>query len=150
MEAISRGGWKTSSLRILLVDDNPEFLESAARSLAAEPHVQIVGRARSGCEALEQVTRLQPDLVLMDWAMPEMDGLEATQRIKAQPGAPRVVMLTMHDDPAYRIAATEARADGFVCKSEFSEKLLPLIRTFYPQRIPLQLRLVAWLAEQVV
>jgi DNA-binding NarL/FixJ family response regulator len=87
------------------VDDSPEFLELVARCLAVAPHIEIVGRTRSGREALEQVARLQPDLVLMDLAMPGMNGLEATQRIKAQPGAPRVVMLTMYDDPAYRAAA---------------------------------------------
>ncbi len=88
---------KLPSLRILLVDDNAQFLEVAARTLATVPAIEIVGRALSGRDALEQVTQLQPDLVLMDVAMPNMNGLEATRHIKAQPGAPRVVMLTLHD-----------------------------------------------------
>ena len=119
------------TIRTLLVDDSPEFLESAARCLAVAPQIEIVGRARSGHEALEQVARLQSDLVLMDLAMPGMSGLEATQRIKAQPGAPRVIILTLYDDDSYRAAAAEASADGFVAKSNFSEQLLPLIYALY-------------------
>src|SRR5258707_7117449 len=100
--------------RVLLVDDSPEFLESAVNFLAADPAIEVVGRAFSGRGAMEQLPVLKPDLVLMDVSMPEMNGLEATRRIKAQDEELRVILLTLHDNPEYRAAARAAKADGFV------------------------------------
>jgi DNA-binding NarL/FixJ family response regulator len=121
-------------LRILLVDDNAQFLDSAARALAAVPAIEIVGRALSGREALEQVMQLQPDLVLMDVAMPNMNGLEATRHIKAQPDAPRVVMLTLYDGPEYRAAAAAVGADDLISKAEFDTQVLPLISALHNEK----------------
>jgi DNA-binding NarL/FixJ family response regulator len=118
-------------VHVLLVDDNPEFLETAARFLSVGAHIEIVGRALSGRDALEQVALLHPDLVLMDLVMPEMNGLETTRHIKAQPGAPRVVILTLRDNPEYRVVAEAVGADGFVAKSEFGTQLLPLIHKLF-------------------
>lgn len=118
-------------IRILLVDDNPEFLESAAGYLATQPDLSVVGRAQSAQAALEMIAALQPDLVLMDIAMPGINGLEATRQIKARPSAPRVIILTLHDNPEYRRAAADAQADGFVAKSEFGTRLLPTIRALF-------------------
>jgi len=120
-------------LRVLLVDDSPEFLESAAYFLSLQPSVKVVGRALSGPDALEMASRLRPDLVLMDWAMPEMTGLEAARRLKAQPGAPRVVILTLHDNPQYRAAAQAAGADGFISKADFGAQLPPLIHRLFAE-----------------
>jgi len=116
------------SIRILLVDDSAEFLESVSRFLAADSHITIAGCAFSGQEALEQVRELAPDLVLMDLAMPGIGGLEATQSIKAQEAAPYVIIVTMYDDPEYQTAAERAGADGLVSKSELGTKLRPLIQ----------------------
>ena len=121
-------------LRILLVDDSIQFLDVAARTLALVPSIEIVGRAYSGHEALEQVTQLQPDLVLMDLAMPNMNGLEATRRLKAQTDAPHVVILTLHDSPEYRAAAEAVGADNFVSKTEFNTQVLPLIDTLRDEK----------------
>ena len=121
-------------LRILLVDDNAQFLDVAARTLAAVPAIEIVGRALSGRDALEQVTQLQPDLVLMDVAMPNMNGLEATRHIKARPDAPRVVMLTLYDAPEYRAAAEAVGADDFISKAEFDAQVLPLIHALRDEK----------------
>lgn len=120
-----------SPVRILLVDDSLAFLESATRFLQGDERTEIIGRVLSGREALEQVTQLHPDLVLMDLAMPGMSGLEATSLIKASPNAPCVVILTLNDSNEYRKAATAAGADGFVTKSEFGTELLPLIETLF-------------------
>jgi DNA-binding NarL/FixJ family response regulator len=116
-----------SSIRILLVDDNPEFLSAASHFLTTDPEIEIVGFANSGRSALEQVKRLEPDVVLMDLAMPDMNGLEATSRIKAQAKAPYVVILTLYDNQEYRAQAMAANANGFIAKSDFGTQLLPLI-----------------------
>lgn len=83
--------------------------------------------ASSGAEALARVPALQPDLVLVDIAMPEMDGFELARRLKSQGIPPRVVMVTIHDDASYRAAAGEAGADGFICKSDFTLQFLALL-----------------------
>ncbi len=116
------------SIRILLVDDSVEFLESVTRFLSVDPHIVIAGCAFSGQEALERAEELAPDLVLMDLAMPGIDGLEATRRIKARDLAPYVIIVTLYDDPEYRVAAQEVGADGLVSKSELGTQLRPLIQ----------------------
>jgi DNA-binding NarL/FixJ family response regulator len=118
-------------IRILLVDDNPEFLEAAKRFIKSEKQIKIIGTALSGQEAIEKVKELNPDLVLMDLAMPDMNGLEATRQIKKQSSAPHVVILTLHDTPEYREASEAVGADGFVPKSDFGVQLLPLVKVLF-------------------
>ena len=125
---------ETSALRILLVDDSPTFLYAVTRALALDPRIDIVGKAASGHEALALVPLVQPDLVLMDVAMPGMNGFEATRRIKAQPNPPQVIVLTSHDLTHYRTAAEAAGADSFVSKADFGTQLLPLIDTVLAER----------------
>jgi DNA-binding NarL/FixJ family response regulator len=116
-----------SPIRVLLIDDNPRFIAAASHFLATVPNVAVVGCALSGQEGLTQVTDLQPDLVLMDVAMPTLSGLEVTRQLKAQPNSPCVIILTMHDSREYRAAAEIVGADGFITKSEFGAQLLGLI-----------------------
>lgn len=118
-------------IRVLLVDDNVEFLESAAHFLAATTETVVIGCARSGREAIRRLDELHPDLILMDLVMPGMDGLEATRCIKARPAAPRVVILTLFNGAEYRTAVLDAHADGVLAKSEFGSRLLPLIHNLF-------------------
>jgi DNA-binding NarL/FixJ family response regulator len=106
-------------------------MAAAAHFLTTVPGVAVVGCASSGLEGLTQVVNLQPDLVFIDVAMPGMSGLEATRYIKAQPNAPQVIILTMHDSPEYRAAAEIAGADGFITKSDFGARLPALIQTLF-------------------
>lgn len=105
-------------MRILLVDDSPIFLAVIGELLNLEPGMEVVGQARSGLEALDQAALLHPDLVLMDLAMPGMDGLEATRLIKARPNPPRIIILTLDDGAQYRYAAAQSNADGCLSKAE--------------------------------
>lgn len=118
-----------SPLRTFLVDDSLPFLESATRFLSGETGLEIIGRALSGREAIEQIPLLYPDLVLMDLIMPGMNGLEATRQIKQQANAPYIIILTLNDSNEYQMAARAVGADGFVSKSEFSTALISLIST---------------------
>jgi DNA-binding NarL/FixJ family response regulator len=120
-----------SSIRVLLIDDNPKFIAAAAHFLATVPGVTVVGCALSGQEGLAQIANLQPDLVLIDVAMPKLSGLEATRQIKAQPNSPCVVILTMHDSREYRAAAEIVGAEGFITKSEFGDQLPTMIYTLF-------------------
>lgn len=120
-------------LRVLVVDDSLIFLDRAARFLSSDPRVQVVAQASSATQALELMDKLQPNLVLMDLKMPGMNGLEATRRIKALPSAPQVIIATMYNDRAYRVAAQDVGADGFISKMDFSADLRFLINRLYPE-----------------
>lgn len=122
-----------ASIRTLLVDDSQEFLRAASQFLSVDPNIEIVGKCLSTREALEQLEKLNPDLILMDLAMPDMNGLEATQYIKDQSQPPRVIILTMHDNPEYRQASQAVQADGFVAKSDFGVKLMPIIGEIFKE-----------------
>lgn len=114
-------------IRVFMVDDNPRFLKVVSQFLATDPQLKVVGMALSGHEAPEQIAVLQPDLVLMDVALPDINGLELTRHLKKQSEPLRIVILTSHDDPEYRLAAQQVRADGFVAKADLVEQLRPLI-----------------------
>jgi DNA-binding NarL/FixJ family response regulator len=122
------------ALRILLVDDSSIFLESLDAFLATESSVAIVGHARSGHAAQEQVRQVQPDLVLIDLRMPHMNGLEVTRQIKAGSAAPYVIMLTLYDTAEYRAAAAAVGADTYLTKGELRTQLLPLLARLSAER----------------
>lgn len=120
-----------TQIRVLLVDDSAEFLQAAAHFLNSDPCIRVIGSFQAAEEALKFLPNLEPDLVLMDLAMPGMNGLEATRLLKEQEAPPVVILLTMYDLEEYRSAAPQARADGFVTKSDFGVDLLPLIHTIF-------------------
>ncbi len=122
-------------VRTLMVDDHAMFLDELAHLLAETSETDVVGRAASGEDALEQVARLHPDLVLMDLTMPGMGGLEATRRLKSDVGAPRVIVLSLHEDPMYRRAALEVGANGFVTKSKLGTALMPMIHSLFQEAV---------------
>jgi DNA-binding NarL/FixJ family response regulator len=121
-------------IRVLLVDDSPLFLTTAARLLAGESRVRIVGQVLSGQAALDQVGRLGCDLVLLDFAMPDMNGLEVGRRLKELPVPPRVVLLSLNDGVEYREAAATC-ADAFLDKSRAATQLLPLILSLFTDTV---------------
>jgi DNA-binding NarL/FixJ family response regulator len=121
-----------SGLKILLADDHREFLEVASRFLADHRGIDVVGSARSGKEAVQMAKDLSPDLVLMDLSMPDLNGLEATRRIKALKPPPMVVMLTLYDAPEIQSCARAAGADHFITKSDFGDSLPPLLVRLFP------------------
>lgn len=123
-----------ANIRILLVDDYPYFHQAVIRLLRTEPQFEVVGSAGSGEDALEQVSLLLPDVVLLDFTLPGMNGLETLSRIKARPNAPYVIIATLHDCREYREAVEAAGGDGFITKSEFGSGILPLMETLLSER----------------
>ena len=123
---------KRGNLNILLVDDNQDFLNATKRFLRTMPGLKLVGEATSGEQALELSATLLPDLVLMDFALPGMNGLAATLLIKQQPNAPKVIMLTLHTHSALRALANEAGADGFLQKEDLVVELPRLLASLFP------------------
>ncbi len=117
-----------STIRLLLVDDH-QIVRAGLRMLfSAEPEVEIVGEASSGEEAVVMAEALQPDVVLMDVAMPGIGGVEATRRIKAAQPQVAVLALTMHEDEEYFFEMLGAGASGYVPKRAAPDDLMSAIR----------------------
>ncbi|MBI3954344.1 MAG: response regulator transcription factor [Chloroflexi bacterium] len=114
--------------RVLLVDDHAVFRMGVRALLQGQESFDVVGEAASGHEALAEAKRLQPDIVLMDITLPDMNGLEAMVQIKAGVPATRVVILTMHEDKDYFFRALQAGASGYVVKGGDSENVLAALR----------------------
>jgi len=96
--------------------------------LELEPDITIVGEAQDGAAAIRAAAELNPDVLVMDYEMPQMNGVEATRRLNAAGSDVRVVMLSIHDTTAVRRAAAGAGVRSFVAKHEPSERLLAAIR----------------------
>lgn len=121
---------RPGSIRLVVVDDQPLLRTGFRMILAAERDMTVVGEAGDGVEAVREVSRLQPDVVLMDIRMPNMDGVEATRRITAAAGldGPRVLILTTFNLDEYVLAAIRAGASGFLLKDVPPEALAAAIR----------------------
>jgi NarL family two-component system response regulator LiaR len=117
-----------SVIRVLLADDHALVREGTRRLLEAESDVQVVAEAASGEEAVEAAQRLQPDIAIMDIAMPGMGGIEATRRIKAHCPKTAVLVLSAYDDEQYLIALLEVGAAGFLLKNVHGPELVNAIR----------------------
>ncbi len=112
----------------MLVDDSATFLKASEGLLTSWPGIELVASTLSGRDAVELISSLRPDLVLVDLKMPGMDGLATTKEIKRGTDAPLVFIMTLHDEPGFREAAIAHGADAFICKSDFHALLLPLIK----------------------
>jgi DNA-binding NarL/FixJ family response regulator len=114
-------------VRVLIADDHRLFAEALRAILGAEPSVDVVGLAASGVDAVRQSAELEPDVVLMDISMPDLDGLEATRRILAERPETRVLMVTGSDARQDVDAARLAGAAGYVTKDRIAAELIRAI-----------------------
>jgi two-component system, NarL family, response regulator NreC len=115
-------------IRILLVDDHTMVRQGFRMILAAQPDMEIIGEAGNGREAVELCGQLEPDVVVMDVAMPELNGIEATRRITAASDRTRVLALSMYKDSVYVREILRAGARGFLLKDAIDRDLLAAVR----------------------
>lgn len=107
---------KVMPVRVLVVDDHPAFRRALSSALSMVEDIEVAGEAGGGVAACEEAARLQPDAIVMDLSMPDLDGIGAMRRIHAShPGVP-VVILTAHADEGVEREAREAGARGFLAK----------------------------------
>jgi two-component system, NarL family, response regulator NreC len=114
--------------RILLADDHAVVRQGFKMLLSAQPDMEIVGEAANGREAVETAETLRPDIVVMDVAMPELNGIEATRRLAASAPHTRVIALSMHKDSVYVREILRAGARGYLLKDSGAEDLVSAIR----------------------
>jgi two-component system response regulator NreC len=116
-----------SLLRILVVDDHTAFRRALTSALRLVKDIEVAAEAGGGVEAAERAVAADPDLVLMDLSMPDLDGIEAMRRIhESKPDLP-VVILTAHADPGVEKEAREAGASGFLAKGTALEELVVVL-----------------------
>ncbi|MBI3921333.1 MAG: response regulator transcription factor [Armatimonadetes bacterium] len=115
-------------ISVLLVDDSSAFLRIAERFLNESSEVRVVGVALGGLHALPLARDLQPDAIVVDLQMPDLNGLELIPLLRTALPEARIIALTFHDDSLYRNAALRAGADDFVAKGNMGNDLLPAIR----------------------
>ena len=111
-------------VRVLLVDDHPVVRAGLKALLESTEQVEVVGEATSGDEAVEKARTLEPDIVIMDLAMPGMDGVHATRRITELGLEAKVLVVTIHDEDEYLVSALNAGAAGFLNKSAADTDLI--------------------------
>lgn len=113
--------------RVLLVDDHQVLRRGLTKLLSGQAGIQVVGEASNGLEAIELVGQHRPDVVVMDISMPEMDGIEATRRIKTELPDVRIIGLSMFEDEQASRDMLDSGADAFVTKTASSAELLKAI-----------------------
>jgi DNA-binding NarL/FixJ family response regulator len=117
------------TIRVLVADDQSMVRAGFRMLLAGQEDIDVVAEADNGIEAVEKAARFQPNVVLMDIRMPELDGLEASRRILAADRLARILILTTFDLDDYIYEALQAGASGFVLKDDPPEQLIAAIRT---------------------
>lgn len=130
-------------IKVLLVDDHPVFRSGLRNILIAENDYLIIGEASTGREAVLLMKDLEPDIIIMDVSMPDMDGIEATREILKFNNKTKVLILTMYSDEAYLKEGLAAGASGYVLKRAVDTELVAAIKTvisgenyIYPTLIP--------------
>src|SRR5947207_3813360 len=118
----------SQKIRILLADDHAVVRQGFKMILSAQPDMEIVGEAGNGRQAVEQAEQLRPDIVVMDVAMPELNGIEATRRLADSVPHARVVALSMHKDSVYVREILRAGARGYLLKDSGAGDLVSAIR----------------------
>lgn len=116
-------------LRILLADDHKIVRDGLSLLINSQPDMRVVGEAANGKEVLLKARELKPDVVVMDLSMPELNGLQATQRLKAERPESKVVALTAHEDESYLTQLCKAGAAGYVLKRSAGDELVQAIAT---------------------
>jgi two-component system response regulator NreC len=121
-----------SRTRVLLADDHPIVRQGLRAVLEAESGFEVVGEVSEGRDAVHAVQELRPEAVVMDIAMPGLNGIEATRQITARPGAPRVIILSMYADVEHIVHALQAGASGYVRKQDADTELVKALLTGSP------------------
>ncbi len=135
-------------VRVLVVDDHPIVRQGLATLLGEEGDMEVVGQAENGVEAVSKARRLRPDVILMDLQMPEMDGIEAIQKIKEEAPDTGIIILTTYDTDEYVFKGVEAGARAYLLKDSPPEEVLKAVRAVHKGESLIQPRVASKLLDR--
>jgi DNA-binding NarL/FixJ family response regulator len=138
------------SIRVLIVDDHKVVADGLLHMLQAQDGMEVVGTARSGREAVQRALELQPDIVIMDSNMADLNGIEATRQLRERDSPARVVMLSVHAEPQHVVRALRAGASGYVPKSSAGTDVVDAVRAVYSGKRYLHPSIAHEVLEQLV
>jgi len=122
------------SIRVLIADDHEVVADGLLHMLQAQDGMEVVGTARSGREAVQRTMELQPDIVIMDSNMADLNGIEATRQLRERDSPARIVMLSVHAEPEHVVRALRAGASGYVPKSSAGIDVVDAVRVVHSGR----------------
>ena len=134
-------------IKLMLVDDHDVVRTGLRSYLETQSGLEVVAEAKNGIEALEKAKINQPDIILMDITMPEMDGMEATRQIKSLYPDCQVLVLTVHADKQYFLEMLAAGASGYMTKQAAADELVAAIKAVAAGHVYLQPALARWLLD---
>ncbi len=120
-----------NKIKILVVDDHALMRDGIKALIDLQDGIEVVAEAYEGQEAINKTQEFKPDVIIMDISMPDMDGLEATRRIKKKNPAMKVLVLTQHDNKEYILATIKSGSDGYLPKRALGSELVSAIRAVY-------------------
>jgi DNA-binding NarL/FixJ family response regulator len=120
-------------IRVVLADDNPVFRDGIRHLLSEHEWLQVVGAASHGAECIALVTEKQPDVVVVDLDMPDLNGFEVAKRIKCMPAHPPIIIVSLYNEPEYREGGENLGVYGYVAKDMVTTELVPLLQSLYQQ-----------------
>jgi DNA-binding NarL/FixJ family response regulator len=145
-----KGKGATIKAKILIVDDHPIVREGLTARLNRQPDLEVCGEAEDVAEALEQVKKLSPDLVLVDLSLKSGEGLDLIKRIKARSSTTKMLVSSVYDETLYAERALHAGASGYINKQEITDKLIEAIRQVLSGKVYLSTKMVESLLQRAV
>lgn len=137
-------------IRVLIADDHAIVLQALRSVLLRAGDIEVIGAARDGATAVKEALRLYPDVVLLDYYMPGMDGAEATRRIKEKLPHAKIVMLTGAEDEAARMSAVEAGVSGYLTKDTALQQIVEAVRDVHAGKVLIPPSVLAELLQRLV
>jgi DNA-binding NarL/FixJ family response regulator len=137
------------TIRVVLGDDHTLVRQGLRRFIESADGIEVLGEASTGADMVRLAEEIEPDVVVLDIRMPEIDGIEAARQITARLPATRVVMLTAYDDRHFVVEAVRAGAKGYVLKSKDAEHLLQAVRLVHQGHMVIDPELVVALADEL-
>ena len=136
-------------ITVFIADDHPVMCEGLTHLLQTQEGIRVIGMAADGLDAVRQVSRLYPNVVVADISMPEMNGIEATRKIRERSPETQVVILSMHSTPDHIFHAMEAGARGYILKENAGRAIIDAVRAVHAGRRYLCEKATDVLAEHV-
>ncbi len=135
------------TIKLMLVDDHDVVRTGLRSFLETQPGLEVIAEAKNGLQALEKAREVQPDIVLMDITMPDMDGMEATLQLKNLYPNCQILVLTVHADKQYFMKMLSVGASGYLTKQAAADELVAAIKAVAAGHVYLQPALARWLLE---